>query len=130
MQPNLCASEVVARMSHMKITYYEFGHVGIDGRDYDADVIVTADGVRANWWRKQGHRLAIEDLELALAANPEVVVIGSGYFGRMQVPEAVRAYLVGRGIQVEVEKTSRAVERFNALQQESARIVAALHLTC
>lgn len=114
----------------MNITHYEFGHIGIDGKDYSSDVIITPDGVQEGWWRKQGHNLAIEDLEAVMAATPELLVIGSGYYGRMQVPQATRDFLEAKGIRTEVAKTSEAVTKFNELQKECARIVAALHLTC
>ena len=48
----------------------------------------------------------------------------------MQVPVAIRDYLNGKGIQIEVAETTEAVKRFNHLQKECARLVAALHLTC
>jgi hypothetical protein len=114
----------------MKINHYEFGHIEIDGKDYSSDVIITADGVQDKWWRKQGHNLAIDDLDAVIKARPEVLVIGSGFYGRMKVPEATRTFLADRGIRVEIADTSEAVAKFNELQKEYARIVAALHLTC
>ena len=41
----------------MKITHYEFGRISIEGKDYDSDVIISADGVQDQWWRKEGHNL-------------------------------------------------------------------------
>lgn len=114
----------------MKITNYTFGKISIDGKTYHSDVIITSNKVQDNWRRKEGHYLAIADLDDVLDANPEVLIIGSGYYGRMQVPEVTRDILNEKGIQVEVVPTSDAVEKFNQLQQECARIVAALHLTC
>jgi hypothetical protein len=114
----------------MRIEDYRFGHIRIDGRDYDSDVIVGPEQVRDHWWRRQGHRLHTDDLQEVVAADPEVVVIGTGCYGRMQVPEATRRFLEERGIEVHATRTGQAVDLFNELQQEYARIVAALHLTC
>ena len=114
----------------MLIEHYRFGHIDIEGRGYDADVIIFPDHVRERWWRKEGHRLAREDLDTVLAEKPELLVVGTGYYGRMQVPEETLDALRGAGIDVRVEKTGSAVEEFNRLQRECARIVAALHLTC
>jgi hypothetical protein len=114
----------------MIITHYEFGRISVDGKDYQSDVIISPNGVQDQWWRKQGHNLAVDDLETVVQSKPEVVIIGSGYYGRMQVPDATREYLVNKGIRVEIATTSEAVTRFNELQQDCARIVAALHLTC
>lgn len=114
----------------MHITEYTFGKIAIDGKTYHSDVIITPNNVKADWWRKEGHNLALSDLSDVIAANPEVVVIGTGYYGRMQVPNTTRDYLHQKGIRLEIAETKEAVERFNQLQQACARIVAALHLTC
>lgn len=114
----------------MHIDQYRFGHIDIAGHGYDADVIIFPDRVQASWWRRQGHRLAPEDLRTVLAERPEVLVVGTGYDGRMQVPGETVDVLRGAGIDVRVAKTGAAVGQFNRLQRECARVVAALHLTC
>ena len=114
----------------MEIDHYTFGRIGVGGREYDADIIIFPDHIQERWWRRQGHRLAQEDLETVIAKAPQLLVIGTGYYGRMQVPEETLATLRAEGIEVRVSKTSDAVAEFNRLQRDCARIVAALHLTC
>lgn len=112
------------------ITGYRFGQIEVDGKVYRSDMIITADAVRDNWRRREGHNLAIEDLAMVLEAEPQFLVVGNGYYGRMQVPQQTRDWLQGRGIRLEILPTSQAVDRFNDLQRHSASVVAALHLTC
>ena len=114
----------------MHIDQYRFGHIDIEGHGYDADVIIFPGHVQERWWRREGHRLAQEDRETVLAEKPEVLVVGTGYYGGMQVPEETLDVLCEAGIDVRVEKTGSAVEEFNRLQRECGRIVAAPHLTC
>ena len=114
----------------MTIGSYHFGTIEIDGEVYSADVIVTPERVVDTWRRKQGHYLAVEDVGDIVAAAPEVLVVGTGYFGRMAVSEEVRRHLQARGVRLHVARTGQAVEDFNRLQAENARVVAALHLTC
>jgi hypothetical protein len=114
----------------MHIDDYVFGRIRIGGRDYDADVIVYPDHVRAAWWRKEGHCLYPEDLAEVLADPPAALVVGTGHDGRMQVPAETLEALRARGIAVHVSRTREAVVEFNRLQREAARVVAALHLTC
>ncbi|NIP73183.1 MAG: hypothetical protein GWO16_09230 [Gammaproteobacteria bacterium] len=114
----------------MQIERYEFGRIEIGGNAYTSDVIVSAQRVADHWWRKEGHRLAVDDLDAVLAEGPDVVVVGTGYYGRMSVPEQTRAYLAARGIELHAADTRSAVAAFNRLQREAARVVAALHLTC
>ena len=117
-------------MSTMQIDDYRFGHISVAGRQYDADVITFPDHVQERWWRREGHRLETEDLHTVLANPPELLVVGTGYYGRMQVPQQTLEALRAAGIQVKASKTSDAVTEFNRSQRECPRIVAALHLTC
>ncbi|MHC4456781.1 MAG: Mth938-like domain-containing protein [Planctomycetota bacterium] len=114
----------------MNIDSYQFGKIVIDGTAYNSDVIILGDSVQSNWWRKQGHSLATEDLEMVLAAKPSVLVVGSGASGLMQVPDQTRQLLQEHNIQLEAFDTHKAVQRFNELQQEGKNVAAALHLTC
>jgi hypothetical protein len=114
----------------MEITSYNFGKIEIDGQTYSADVIITPERVVDTWWRKQGHKLAVGDLAEIMAAKPEILVVGTGYYGRMAVPEETRRYLRSQHLPLREAQTTEAVAEFNRLQRESARVVAALHLTC
>jgi hypothetical protein len=73
----------IDRLRAMQIDHYTFGRIGIGGRDYDADVIIFPDHVQERWWRQEGHRLAQEDLETVVANTPQMLVIGTGYYGCM-----------------------------------------------
>lgn len=114
----------------MQIDDYAFGRLRANGREYDSDVIVHPDRVQEHWRRKQGHRLDPADIESLLDEPPEVLVIGTGYFGRMRVEQATLDALASRGIRTQVHDTRAAVATFNRLQREYANVVAALHLTC
>ena len=114
----------------MQISDYEFGRITVADKTYTSDVIVAPEQVIDSWWRKQGHILQIEDLDDIVNAKPDMLIIGTGYYGRMQVPDATKHYLEERGIKVLQAKTRDAVTEFNQLQKEYARIVAALHLSC
>jgi hypothetical protein len=114
----------------MHIDSYRFGEIVIDGARHDSDVIILGDGVQSNWWRKQGHSLAVEDLESVIAAKPSVLVVGCGASRMMDVPEAAQQVLKENGVELEVLGTYKAVERFNELSAAGASVAAALHLTC
>lgn len=62
----------------MQIDRYRFGHINIAGHSYDADVIIFPDHVQKNWWRREGHRLATDDIETVLAQKPKLLVVGTG----------------------------------------------------
>jgi len=112
------------------IESYRFGKIVINGKSYSSDVIIIGDYVKANWWRKEGHRLHIEDLEEVTSRGVEVLVVGTGYFGLMKVPEDVKRFLAEKGIEVIVQKTADACKTFNKLKGSGKNVAAALHLTC
>jgi len=115
--------------SDMKIEHYSFGRITIEGKTYTSDIIIYQGKVNASWWRKQGHNLEIADLVDVLAAQPEVLVVGTGAMGLMKVPKETISHLQSKGIEVHVARTGEAVAIFNKLQKDKVAI-AAFHLTC
>jgi hypothetical protein len=107
---------------------YSFGRIVVDGEEHDRDVIVLPGRVVANWWRRDGHSLALEDLRDVEDELPEKLILGTGAYGRLQPPAAVLQELERRGIDVEVLHTGDAVRRYGELDER--RTAAALHLTC
>ena len=105
----------------MHIDGYVFGRIIIDGKTYTTDVIVYPERVDSSWWRKEGHYLNKEDLPGIVKAKPDILVIGTGNTGVMQVPEGTIKYFEEQGIEVRVAKTGKAVEIFNepACRQKS-----------
>ena len=113
----------------MMIDSYDFGRITIDGKRYNTDLLVFPDKIKTGWRRKEGHRLQIADLKEVLEAKPEVLVVGTGYSGMMNVPPETRKSVESEGIELIVQKTAEACQTFNHLI-ESRTVVAALHLTC
>jgi hypothetical protein len=113
------------------IDSYSFGSIRIDGRSYSKDVILLRGKVESPWWRQAGgHVYAVKDLEDVVSAAPEVVVFGTGYFGRVKVLEETVAALAEAGSGIVVERTGLAVKAFNRHAEAGRDVAAALHLTC
>lgn len=111
------------------IDSYQFGKIVIDGQIYEKDLLIAPGGVAPDWWRAKGHSLSVADLEAILEAQPEVLVIGQGAYGRMLVPDATREELEAAGMEVVAQRTAEACQTYNRLQADK-RVAAALHLTC
>ena len=107
---------------------YRFGHLVVDGEEHSRDVIVLPNRVLANWWRKDGHSLVLEDLDDVLDELPDRLVVGTGHDERMRPDPAALEELRRRGVKVEVLQTERAVRRYGEL--DPAATAVALHLTC
>lgn len=111
------------------IDSYDFGKITIDGKHYSTDVIVFPNRVQDSWWRKEGHRLSTDDLSDVTPFKPEVVVVGTGYYGLMKVPDEVIEYLNSKNVELIVEKTTEACKTYNRLASVK-KTVGAFHLTC
>ena len=114
----------------MHIDSYQFGKIVIGGRAYNSDCLILGDSVRANWRRKQGHLLTVEDLEPIMAAGPSILVVGCGALGLMKVSEDIQEVLREHDIELFAANTHKAVARFNELAGKGENVVGALHLTC
>ncbi len=112
------------------IESYSFGRMTIDGSLYTKDVIIFPDGsILSPWWRKQGHVLSIADLTDLLAANPEVIICGTGAMGVMLPETGLNRYLAARNIEFIAARTARAVETYNGLSGRN-KLSGCFHLTC
>jgi len=111
------------------IESYNFGKITINSKEYHSDLIIYMNRIDDKWWRKEGHNLCIEDIKEILDNKPEVLIIGTGYYGLMKVPVELIKYLESKNIEVIIKKTKDASDEYNTLQQKK-NVVAAFHLTC
>lgn len=114
----------------VQIESYSFGSMVINGKNYTKDVIIFPDGtILSPWWRKQGHVLALEDLQELLAAGPEVVVCGTGAMGVMRPDAKLQEILAADNIEFIAKRSAEAVDVYNHLSCEK-KVGGCFHLTC
>jgi hypothetical protein len=111
-----------------RVEAYSFGRVVVDGQEQTRDVIVLPNGLVRNWWRADGHRLVLADLDDVLGELPEHLIVGTGAYAQMRPDAEALEELRERGVEVEAMPTAEAVVRYGEL--DPARTAAALHLTC
>jgi hypothetical protein len=113
----------------MHIDRYEFGFIVIDGQTFKNDVLIWPGRIKSDWWRREAHLLQLEDVAEALAVDPQVLVVGMGEPGKMQVDPELAVYLQDRGVELLAYPTREACRVINELSK-TRRLAAALHLTC
>jgi hypothetical protein len=107
---------------------YSFGRLTVDGQEHTRDLIVLPDRIVSGWWRREGHSLAMEDLDEVLDERPGQLVLGVGAHSQLRPDPAVIAELERRRVRVECLPTDAAVRRYGELDERTT--AAALHLTC
>jgi len=114
------------------IESYDFGSIVINGKKYTSDVIVFPDRVIDDWWRKEGHRIYLDDLKeiLNCEPEPEMLVVGTGYYGLVKISSEVETILKSQKIGLMAQPTKEACQTFNRFLKSNSRVVGAFHLTC
>lgn len=113
-----------------RITEYRFGKVKVDGKPYYRDVLVLEDEILSPWVRREGHSLCPDDLVWVVSRRPRVLVLGTGAFGRLRVPEETREWLKSQGIELVALPTEKAVGEYNRRAEATEHVACGLHLTC
>jgi len=111
-----------------QLEQYSFGRIVVDGEEHTRDLIVLPERVVSDWWRRDGHSLAHEDLDDVRDELPERLILGCGAHGQLKPDPAVIEALERQGIEVVAMDTAEAVRRYG--ESDERRTAAALHLTC
>ena len=115
----------------MIIEEYHFGTIKIDGITYRNDIRISPSGrILPEWWRENGHRVEIEDVQDILEDGVEIFVLGKGKPGLMKASKALQKYLMERNIMLIEESSLKAVQRVNKLFADGNKFAAGFHLTC
>lgn len=114
----------------MHIDSYSYGKIKIDGKIYNKDLIIFPERVRPDWWRKEGHSLAREDLNEIINYKPEVLVVGKGDSGLMEIPILTQKILEEIKIKLLAADSHKAMRIFNEQVKIGEKVVGAFHLTC
>lgn len=112
------------------IESYSFGHMTIDGKSYSKDIIIFPDNsILSPWWRSQGHRLEISDLEKLISMKPEVIIVGTGSSNLMRPSPELEELLAQRSIEFIAQPTGEAVQTYNSITKKK-KTGGCFHLTC
>ncbi len=111
------------------VNHYEFGCMAINGKEYRNDIAVFWDGSVENW-QMESRIVIASDVNFAISKNPEIIVIGTGADGVACVSREATEAIIGKGLNLVIEKTGKAVSIFNENAAEGKRVVGLFHLTC
>ena len=118
----------------MRVEFPEFGRIVVDGKVYDHDIVIYPSGKieeRKKWLskRKHGtsHRLDPDELREYLSEDFDVLIVGTGAWGKLSLLPESRALVSDREV---VERpTKEAAELFNELHGKR-KVLAVFHVTC
>ena len=111
------------------IENYDFGTIMISGKEYTSDVICFQ-GKVTSWWRETSHNVSRNDIVDLVHKKPAVIVIGTGAYGGMRVPQEIRDCIDKQNIELIIKQTDDAMYSFNTLEKQGKDVAIAMHLTC
>ncbi len=111
-------------------SYVSGSSMRVAGKTYTTDLKIIGAMVKGNWWRREGHRLVLDDIVDILDSGPDLLVVGTGYAGNLDIPANLRRDLAERGIRLLFKRTAEAVELFNRHRAQGENVAGAFHLTC
>jgi glucokinase len=119
---------------YSEISNVGFGEITIDKKTYDCDVTITVGGKVKKRNEKQAkelygtsHIVGAKELVKVCKGGPEVLFIGAGKAGQVELTEDARQFLAQRSIRCEIQTTVKAVECYN---KSKLRKAALMHITC
>lgn len=99
----------------------------VNQRTLDASFILTPQQLITDWRPRGVDELLPEDLDPALALQPEVILLGTGS-GQRFASARVMAHVLARGIGLEAMTNAAAARTFTVLASESRRVLVAFLL--
>ncbi len=109
------------------IHFVAAGKLRIGEEEYFSSLVVSTQGIIADWPPRDIDGLELAHFETILALRPEVVLLGTGEAPLMPSPEYL-AWFNGKGIGFESMTTPAACRTFNVLLEEGRQVAAALIL--
>ncbi len=112
----------------------EFGSITINGKKYDFDVFIFANGKIEKRSRSlseakhgTGHYFCFEEVQRLLESEPEEIIFGTGQDGFCKLEEEAIELLKKAKIKYQAAPTPKAIELFNRSKSKKAGL---FHVTC
>ena len=119
----------------IKIDQVAWGKIKVAGEEYHqilvvGDQVIEREEERLRRFFDTTHKIGDWEVELLFSGKPEVIVIGNGFDGILEVNENIKNKIEKLGIELRVLKTPQAVEEFNRLSEAGKKVNVLIHTTC
>ena len=111
-----------------------FGSIFIEGREIGNDVILRLDGSIRKRKKKlskrvygTSHTISCEEMRFIFEKGAELLIIGTGHYGRVVLSDEAGSYLKKHGCRVKLEATPDAIHSWNRAREKT---IALFHVTC
>lgn len=107
----------------------------IDGKKYSQVLIVGGSVVERDYEKLKelfgtSHKIGDWETETLLKENPEIVVVGTGQDGKLEVDKNFLERVKEKGVEIIAQITPEAIKIYNEKAQAGKRVNALIHTTC
>ncbi|MEK6826341.1 MAG: Mth938-like domain-containing protein, partial [Nanoarchaeota archaeon] len=81
------------------IDEHKFGSFVINGRRYLGDIKIINGKVR-HWEDREKHAVTVADMKSILESDPELIIVGTGNSGYLEMPAEIKDMILGRRIRL------------------------------
>mgnify|MGYP001414153958 CR=1 FL=1 len=111
------------------IDNYTFGKFIIDGKTFNTNVKLINDKAKS-CRHFDNHIIMKEDFTDLIKAKPDIIIIGTGASGVVDVSKDIIDLIKENKIKLIIKKTAEACDEYNKLIKQKKNVVALLHNTC
>lgn len=111
-----------------------FGSITAGAEVFDHDILIRLDGSVTKRKKKlskavygTSHRISLAEAEYVYEDGADLLLIGTGQTGMVELSPEARAFFDQKHCQVELLPTPQAVKRWNALERPA---IGLFHITC
>lgn len=111
-----------------------FGSITVEGRTYENDIVINLGGEVIKRKKKlskeiygTSHKVSKEEAKFIFNKGAEMVIIGNGQHGVLELSEGAQEYFIKRNCKIRLLQTPDAITEWNKV---SGRVVAMFHITC
>jgi len=111
-----------------------FGWIDVDNQRISHDILIRLDGEVKKRKKKlskeiygTSHTISLAEAEYTYQDGADMLLIGSGHFGRVQLSPEAAAHFKDKNCQVEIRPTPQAVKAWN---KNEGKLIGLFHITC
>lgn len=119
---------ILAGYPQFMIQSCSFGLIVINGKSYGDIKLIGNKTIQ--WHHVEHHAVTEQDMFEIFDSKPDVVVIGTGFSGLVEVKDEVVNLAKDKNIELVILQTKQACEAYNNLLKGKKKVAMILHSTC
>ena len=122
-------------MTSVKISKITWGKIIVNGIEYNQILIIGSNIEEREYDRLKSlfgtsHKIGDWEIEKLFSGSPEIILIGTGWDGVLEVHDKIIKQADKLNIKLEILKSEEAISKYNELAKDRKRVNALIHTTC